>query len=182
MDTLETIAVRKSVRSYKREQIGDEALATIIKAGQSAPNAGPFQISAIQKTVVLKQLSEVTRTGMKNSGNTFLMQRVSLPGYDPIYGAPTVLLLSAPDDNVNSAANTALAAENMILAATALGLGTCYLGSPGLAFAGKEARELTAQIGIPETYAFKCAIAIGYSAGDAFGTSKSEKGTVNYVK
>ena len=38
MNTLEAIAKRKSTRSYKAEQISEDALATIIKAGCSAPN------------------------------------------------------------------------------------------------------------------------------------------------
>ncbi len=182
METLEAIATRVSVRSYRQEQISDDELATIIRAGQSAPNAGPFQISVIQKADLLKRLSGVTRTAMKNSGNAFLMERVSLPGYDPLYGAPTVLLLSAPDDSMYGDANTALAAENMILAATALGLGTCYLVSPGLAFTGKEGAELAAQVGIPAAHTFKCAVATGRAAGNAFGTPRGQKGTVNYVK
>ena len=91
METLEAIATRVSVRSYRQEQISDDELATIIRAGQSAPNAGPFQISVIQKADLLKRLSGVTRTAMKNSGNAFLMERVSLPGYDGWSGSDSWL-------------------------------------------------------------------------------------------
>jgi FMN reductase [NAD(P)H] len=127
MNTLDAIAQRASIRSYQKEQISNEALKAIIAAGQNAPNAGPFQISVIQNVELLKKLSQMSKTGMLNSNIPFLVEKASLPNYDPIYAAPTVILLSAPDSNPYSSANTACAAENMIIAATDLGLGTCYM-------------------------------------------------------
>jgi FMN reductase [NAD(P)H] len=181
METLEAIEKRKSVRAYKPEQISDEALSAIIKAGQSAPNAGPFQLTVIQSSGLLSKLSEEAKAGMLNSENDFFIKRASLPGYDPIYGAPTVIILSAPDDNPFSLANTSLSAENMIIAATALGLGTCYLVTPKMAFDGQNAKELGTKAGIPEGYTFKCSVAVGYSGGDAFSTAKGKVNYVNYV-
>jgi nitroreductase len=58
------------------------------------------------------------------------LQRVSLPGYQPLYDAQVLVLLSRPTEAPFSAVNTALAAENMLLQASGLGLGSCYIVSP----------------------------------------------------
>ncbi|MEL7563849.1 MAG: nitroreductase family protein [Dehalobacterium sp.] len=183
MNVFEVIATRKSVRSYKEEQISDEALTKIIEAGQWPPNAGPYQISVLQNPDFLKKLNNLTADGMRNSGNEFLMSRIALPGYQPLYGAPTVILLSAPASIPYSAMNTALAAENMLLAATALDLGSCFLFTPTLAFAGDKTGELAKEAGIPKNYTVFCAVILGYKAGDAFSApTREKKGSVNYVK
>ena len=87
---------------------------------------------------------------MKNSPVELLRQQASTPGYNPLYGAPTLLLFTAAADAMNAAANCALAAENVILAATDLGVGTCYMGSPSSALNGPHEAELSKATGIPE--------------------------------
>ncbi|ATW26355.1 nitroreductase family protein [Candidatus Formimonas warabiya] len=182
MDLLEAIAKRKSVRAYLKEQISDEVLAKIIDAGQCPPNAGAYQISVLQNPALLKKLNDLAADAMRNSGNEFLMSRVAIPGYQPLYAAPTAILLSAPAGNPYSAANTALAAENMILAATALDLGSCYLITPTLAFAGDKTGELAKEAGIPEGYTVFCAVILGHAAENDFSAPREKRGTVNYVK
>jgi nitroreductase len=117
------------------------------------------------------------------SEREFLRQRAALPGYQPLYAAPVVILLSGPADAPHSARNTALAAENMILQATELGLGTCYLVSPTLALNGADNRDLAQQAGVPDGYAVQCAVAVGYAAAEnrfSLG-ERTRKGSVNYV-
>ncbi len=83
----------------------------------------------------------------------------------------------------HSAVNTALAAENMLLEATGLGLGSCYLVSPTMAFNGRENRDLAQEAGMPEDYALQCAIIVGYAAArNRFSVGRrGRKGSVNYV-
>ncbi len=180
MNTLEAIAKRRSIRKYKAEQIKDSDLQKIIKAGQSAPNAGPFQISVIQNADLLTKISELSLTGMKNSGNDFLMERAALPGYNPTYGAPTLIVLSAPKENPYSSANTSTTAANMTIAATDLGLGSCYMVTPQLAF--HQDPSLAKEADIPEGYSVMCCVLLGYADGNAFSTERAEMDNVNYVK
>lgn len=179
MDTLEAILKRKSVRSYKKEQISDKDLEAILEAGKSGPGGGAYHISVIQKSELIQKINDSTKAAML-VGNDFMKQRASLPGYEPIYGAPTLILLSAGDPN--GVANTSCAAENMLIAATALGFGSCYLMSPRGAFAGEHGQELMNECGIPEGNAFICAVIVGYKDGDAFTSSAPKVRTVNYVK
>jgi len=136
MNVSEAIAKRKSVRAYEDKPISADFLKRVVEAGQWAPNAGPFQISVIQNARLRQRINDRALGAMIHSGNEFSQRRASLPGYQPIYGAPVLILLSAPADAPFGTANTALAAENMLLEATGLGLGSCYLVSPTRALNG----------------------------------------------
>jgi FMN reductase [NAD(P)H] len=184
MNVSEAIAKRKSVRAYEDKPIPGDVLKRIIEAGQWAPNAGPFQISVIQNTGLRQMINDRTLDAMVHSGNEFAQQRASLPGYQPIYGAPVLILLSAPSDAPFGAVNTALAAENMLLEATGLGLGSCYLVSPTRALNGESHPDLAREAGVPKGYTVQCAVIVGYSAAEnKFSVGeRSKRGNVNYVE
>ncbi len=177
------IAKRKSVRAYLNKPVLTDDLARIIEAGRWAPNAGPFQISVIRNHGLRQRINDRARDAMVHSDNEFLQERASLPGYQPLYGAPVLILLSGPLEDTFSAFNTALAAENMLLEATGLGLGSCYLLSPTLALNGKDSRNLAQAAGIPDGYTLQCALIVGYAATENKFTdsARSRKGSVNYV-
>ena len=179
MEALQALEARKSVRSYLPNPVEAEKLETIIAAGKHAPNAGPFQISVISKTALLQDIDNETLEAMKNSGSPFLVQRASIRGYHPLYGAPVLILLSAPTAPY-AIANTSCAATTMIIAATALGLGSCYVVSPTLVLQGGDA--LSVQAGVNTGYTPLCGVLIGYEAESTI--PKSEHGTtinVNFV-
>jgi FMN reductase [NAD(P)H] len=183
MNISEAIAKRKSIRAYLDKPIPGDDLAKIVEAGRWAPNAGPFQISVIRDTGLRQRINDRTLDAMVHSGNEFLQQRASLPGYQPIYGAPVLILLSGPADAPHSGRNTALAAENMLLEATGLGLGSCFLFTPTLALNGEKNRDVAREAGIPDGYAVQCAIIVGYAAAENKFTAaeRTRKGSVNYV-
>ncbi|HUL23815.1 MAG TPA: nitroreductase family protein [Thermodesulfobacteriota bacterium] len=183
MDISEGIRKRKSVRAYLDKPVPADNLAKILEAGQWAPNAGPFQISVVRNAGLRKRINDRTLDAMVHSNNDFLKQRASLPGYQPIYGAPLLILLSAPANAPYSAINTALAAENMLLEATGLGLGSCHLITPTLALNGENNRDLVREAGVPDGYAVQCAVIVGYAAAENKFTAaeRTKKGSVNYV-
>jgi nitroreductase len=183
MNVSEAIAKRKSVRAYEDKPIPADVLKRIVEAGQWAPNAGPFQISVIQNTGLRQRINDRTLDAMIHSGNEFAQQRAALPGYQPIYRAPVLILLSAPADAPFGAANTALAAENMLLEATGLGLGSCYLVSPTRALNGDGNHDLAREAGVPKGYTVQCAVIVGYAATEnKFSVGERRKrGEVNYV-
>ncbi len=184
MNVSEAIAKRKSVRAYLDNPITADDLAKIVEAGRWAPNAGPFQISVIANKGLRQRINDRTLDAMVHSGNEFLQQRAALPGYQPIYGAPVLILLSGPADAPHSARNTALAAENMLLEATGLGLGSCFLFSPTLALNGVKNRDLATEAGIPDKYAVQCAVIVGHAAAEnKFSVGeRTRKGSLNHVE
>jgi nitroreductase len=180
MEALEAILKRKSVRSYKKEQVSVKDLEAILEAGKSGPGGGAYHLSVIQRPELLQKINDATKAVML-AGTGFMKERASIPGYEPIYGAPTLILLSAGDPN-GGTPNTSCCAENMLVAATALGLGSCYLMSIRGAFTGEIGPELTKECGIPEGNTVLCAVILGYEAGDAFKSAAPKVRTVNYVK
>jgi nitroreductase len=183
MNISQDIAKRKSVRAYLNKQVRTDDLAKIVEAGRWAPNAGAFQISVIRNAGLRQKINDRTYDAMVHSDNEFLQQRASLPGYQPLYGAPVLILLSGPSDAPNSPFNAALAAENMLLEATGLGLGSCFLISPTLALNGRHNRDLAQEAGIPDNYTLQCAVNVGYAAAENKFTlgERTRKGSVNYV-
>ncbi len=183
MDVSEAIAKRKSIRAYLNKPISNDDLEKIIEAGRWAPNAGEFQISVVRNPDLRQKINDRTHEAMLNSGIEFLQQRASLQGYQPLYGAPVLILLSGPADAPYSAVNTALAAENMLLAATGLGLGSCFMISPTLALNGEANRDLAREAGIPDAHTLQCAVIVGYTADEnkfSLG-ERTRKGSVKYI-
>jgi FMN reductase [NAD(P)H] len=182
MEITEAIGQRKSVRAYEDKPVPAEILEKIIEAGQWAPNAGPFQISVVRNGGLRKKINDRTLDAMLNSGNEFSKQRASLPGYQPLYGSPVLILLSAPVDSPFAAVNTALAAENMLLAACGLGFGSCFVVSPTRALNGDD-RSVAREAGVPDGYDVQCGVIVGYAAAENRFTlgERSKKGKVVYI-
>lgn len=88
-ETIHTLITRRSVRKYKKAQISDEDLYLILQAGTYAASGHglqPCTIVVIQDTDTLARLSAL---------NAKIMGTTS----DPMYGAPTVLLVLADMEN-----------------------------------------------------------------------------------
>lgn len=182
MNVSEAIMERKSIRAYQDKPIPSDVLEKIITAGRWAPNAGEFQISVVLNNEIRQKINDETKKFMLASEG-FAKDRASLPGYEPLYGAPVLIILSGPEGLPFNAANTALAAENMLLEATGLGLGSCFLASPCWILNESDYATLAKEAGIPAGHVVQCAIIIGYpGAENKFSGERAVKGTVNYVK
>ena len=183
MNISEAIAKRKSIRAYLDKLVPAGDLEKIIEAGRWAPNAGPFQISVVRNSELRQRINYRTLDAMIHSSIEFLQKRAALPGYQPLYGAPVLILLSAPENSPYGAVNVALAAENMLLEATGLGLGSCFLVSPTLALNGENNSDLARDAGIPEGHGLKCAVIVGYAAAENKFTvgERTRKGSVSYL-
>lgn len=168
MNTFETIKNRKSVRTYQNRPVEAEKIKAIVEAGNMAaatPMAGKVYFHAVTNSEILDQISAATKAVMQKSGVEMLVKLASNEEYSPIYHAPAAVVVStdkAEDPNTQSmaTANAACASENMLLAATDLGLGSCYLMSPTMAFQAPELRE---KVNLPESAAPVSVIVFGYT-------------------
>ena len=115
METTKAISLRKSVRSFKPEQISDEVLSTIIKAGFHAPVASnkydTLHITIVQNAELLKQIAIAT------SKMVYEMIKVRK---NMDFGAKTLIIISSTPATMPGIeyANAACVLENMVLAAT----------------------------------------------------------------
>lgn len=178
MDALQAIFTRKSVRDYKPRKPEADTIEAVLKAANSAPNAGPFHLSVVQDPQTLQAINDKALTCMKNSGNAFLMERAALPDYQPLYGAPVLIVISAPESNPYSMANVSNAATCAVIAATALGLGSCYVVTPTLALNTEP--SLAVKIGVPREFKPMCCVLLGYAGEDKFTTPRRELQNINY--
>lgn len=159
MNTLEAIAKRKSTRNYKPEQIPEEALQTILQAGSAAPVAmakyDSLHITVVQDQKLLDRINKATE-------EVFFQMLGVRRNMD--FGAKTLLFVSSKEVHRPGTdhANAGIVMENMVLAATALGIDSVILGGAPAAVAkdGKLMKEL----GIPEGFRPLLGCFLGYGA------------------
>jgi nitroreductase len=149
MDVFEAIAARKSVRAFLDRPVGDDELARVIDAARAAPSARNGQewrfVAVRDRAMREKIAAEAAR--------------------QPFIGtAPVLLACCALGDGrlmrCGQAAypiDVAIAADHLTLAAAALGLGTCWIGSfdEGL---------VKAMLGIPDAVRVVQLMPLGYPA------------------
>ena len=150
---------RRSVRAYKPEQITDDELKTVLEAGTWAPTGMGRQdpwIVAVQNPELLKKLSKMNAA--------FLGVDT-----DPFYGAPTYVLVFGSDPALwaNSVPDGSLVLGNMMNAAHAIGLGSCWINREREMFATEEGKALMKEFGLPDGLSGIGALALGYPAGPA---------------
>jgi nitroreductase len=157
-ETLQTIEARRSIRSYTNQPVSRELLDKIVEAGNNAPLAGAISIAVITDKDYLAKIDQSVFEFMQNSGVPFMVERSSIPGYRPLYGAPALIIISSDPDR--GTANAAAAATTMTIAATDLGLGSCYVGSPTRVLADPEFGAPLAQ---PEGFIPLAGVLVGYT-------------------
>ncbi|MCQ6961585.1 nitroreductase [Mucilaginibacter aquariorum] len=145
-ETLRTIYERRSVRRYKDLPVEREILSRIIDAGRMAPTAMMKQpwhfyvltekesIEEFSKAIIKTLAKEMVHEGPAGivklaAGALYsLYHSELLKGPDIFYHAPVVVFLTAPKDEPWACYDISMCAQNMMLAAKALGLDSCPLG------------------------------------------------------
>jgi FMN reductase [NAD(P)H] len=183
MNISDAIAKRRSIRAYQEKPVPADELDRIIEAGRWAPNAGPFHISVVRNAQLHQRINERTIHAMLHSGDAFLIEKASTPGGRPLYGAPVFILISGPAESPLKAFNASLSAENMLLQATELGLGTCFMLCPTLALNDGNNRDLRRAAGVPDGYVPQCCLVVGYVKDESLSAAEERvpRGTVTYV-
>ena len=169
---LDIIRTRRSCRSYKQQQITDEQLNVVLEAGTYAPTSRGLQspfIVAIQNKDLLKQLAEMNAEVMGTTTN-------------PYYDAPTYILVFVPDGFANGVYDAALVLENMMLAAHAQGLGSCWIHREREMFATEEGKELMKQWGLPDGLIGIGALALGYPEGEPAPAKPRKDGYTRVIR
>ena len=147
---IETIAKRRSVRAYDPRPVPKDVIETVIEAGNQAPSSGmedeetgefvfqPWRFVVVEDPKFRQKLLEAAlpvwrsaMEGMKEKHREMYEQVMGQYEAMPeprdmiYYSAPVILYVIGP---AGSEVSCALACENIMIAATSLGLGSCYVG------------------------------------------------------
>ncbi len=169
MTIFETILARRSVRRYKAHRVDRTTISILLEAAVHAPTAihqEPWAFVIVQDTQLLKNLSdqakplflaEASQQGLEHAGHSFDIFKY--PDFNIFYDASTLILICGRTTAPSYLADCWLAAENLMLAACAMGLGTCVIGS---ALPALNAPATKIALNIPENFSAVAPIVVGY--------------------
>lgn len=192
-ETIKTIMERRTYRKFKKNQISDEELKIIIDAGLYAPSAGGrqspiFLVSQDEETnLKLGKINKLLFGGANSDGIHFVSKnQKSISDDDSIvsgfYDAPTVITLFAPKKWLYGTEDCVMAVENMILAASSLGIGSCYVSRAQETFSSELGKSLMIKLGLDDTFEAKMHLCLGYPDGDKSDPKPRKEGRVKYIK
>ncbi len=171
MDVMEAIYHRRSVRSYTDQPVDKTTVEALIKAGTHAPssmNEQPWAFVVIQDSKRLSSWSDrikayVLKRLKPDSPLAKYRDMLSNPDYHVFHRAGTLIIIYARPNTHNGKEDCCLAAQNLMLAAHAMGLGTCPIGfaRPWL----NQAR-IGRSLNIPDTYVSVFPVVVGYPSGE----------------
>ena len=173
MNTLDAIKLRHSSRGFTDRQISDADLEAILFAGGQAAVGGAdfksMKLYAVQDPELLKAIDEASAKRR--------------PGSHPLYGAPTLVVLASKQSILPyiEYTNAGCVIQNMMLAATDLGIDNIYLWMS--MYGINEDPELIKRLGFPEGYTCVGTMALGYEAKE-FPKIKADEQRieVSYIK
>lgn len=155
MNTMEAICSRKSIRSYTGEPVTAEELNTILKAANAAP-VGMGQFDSLHLTII-------TNKALLDKLESATAAMFGKPDIHPLYNAPMLILVSSKEPAPMMAnvaySNAAIMVHTMALAATDLGVGSCYIW--GAIAAANNNPEILAELNLPEGFIPCCALCLG---------------------
>lgn len=170
-DVFQNILARRSFRDFLPESVNDQVIRDLIKAGTYAPSAmnkQPWRFVVIRNRELMRKLSDKARelwmvkdTSAANPEIIKLANMVSRPGFDIFYGAPLLIMIFANPDAFSPQIDCALAAENMMLAARSLGIGSCWIG---LASPLGQVPAVMSELGVPAECKLVGSLIFGYPA------------------
>lgn len=154
MSLMDAIESRWSVRSYAPVPVERAAVRALLAAAIRAPTAmheEPWQFLVVQDPALLKNLSERAKEtfaaeAVRLHRHDGAFDIISQPGFNVFYDAGTLIVICARSSGKFETADCWLAAENLMLCAHAMGLGTCVIG---FAVAALNLPEVKQELGIP---------------------------------
>lgn len=186
MELFDAIYQRRAVRDYTDAVVPKAALMTLLNAAVRAPsamNSQPWAFAIITDRARLKGFSDRAKAQFL----TLLTPDSPLHGHleilsDPVtnifYNAGTLVIICAKPAGLEPGEDCSLAAQNLMLAAHASGLGTCPIG---LARPWLNLPETKRELGIPAEYKPVFPVIVGFPAGTTPTVARRDPEIVNWI-
>ena len=173
MDAFEAIFTRRSTRKMKSEQPPKELIEKIIEAGRVAPsgcNNQTTHLIVITNKEVLSELASIVQdafAGMEVGPDAYISLRNSVNAakkgnYLFHYGAPVLIVTANQKGYGNAIADSACALENMMIAANALDLGSCWINQLHWLDENESVRAYMEKLGLSKDETITGGLILGY--------------------
>lgn len=173
MDVMDAIYNRHAVRSYLPQAVDRPIIEELLKAATHAPTAmheEPWAFLIVQNPDLLKLISDKAKATKQDdirnlhfqAGSGGASHRVT-PEIDVLHGAGTLIVIYGKPLGPFVEADCWLAAQNIMLAACAQGLGSCVVGMTVVALNEPNMKET---LNVPAEMKAFAPIVIGYPHGD----------------
>lgn len=156
---LDAIKTRRSIRKYQQKEVPEELIDKVIEAGMFAASGKSQQP---WKVIVVRDSETKNRIRIANAK---VMGKDE--SADPFYGAPVYIIVLAERANPNHVYDGTLMLGNMMLAAHALGLGSCWINRAREEFEQDEWKQWLKEIGVEGDYEGIGHLSLGYPDGEA---------------
>jgi len=191
-EVIQGILARRSIRKYTDDPLTREELEQILQCGLYAPSGGNHQevrFIVLAKREVLDELVPLVRGEfLKMTPQEGLYMNIAInnahnrpDSYDFTFHAPAVILAVAPKGWPNGMADSANALQNMQVAASALGLGACWVNQLHWQTDNPVLRQFLAPFGLKETENIYGSIVVGRPAMDKPAPAPRKEGRVTLV-
>ena len=170
---IDNMMSRRSIRNYKQQAVPREVLNRIMECGINAPNGQnkqSWEVRVVENPELQSEIKALMATvGGERAAGCF-------------YNAPVWVFIARDKGYDFSAYDCGLMAENMMLSANALGVGTVCLGSPVRYILMAEGNEqVLSKLGFSEGYELSLCISMGYPEGDMPEAKPRDMGKVKYI-
>ncbi|MCD8005787.1 MAG: nitroreductase family protein [Oscillospiraceae bacterium] len=165
-ETLQDLLSRRSCRKYRDEQIKDCELNAILEAGTYAPTGMGKQSPVIVAIQNKADRDELSRLNAKVMGRE---------GVDPFYGAPTVVVVLVPADFPTGRDDGNMVIGNLLNAAHAVGVDSCYIYRAREVFEMDEGKALLKKWGVEGDYVGVGNVILGYGEPDGVRPAAERK-------
>ena len=172
-DIFKNIYLRRAVRDYRPDDVPDDIIRELIKAGTYAPSAvnrQPWRFVVIKNRDKIARLSDRAKklwldtARLEDPEAARLATAMRMPGFSIFYNAPLLILIFAAPEAMYPECECALAAENMMLAARSLGIGSCWIG---LAMPLGSDKSTLDELKVPAGHRLIAPLIFGYPVKDA---------------
>lgn len=155
-EAMDNLLTRRSIRRYKDTQVPDDLLDQVLEAGLYAPTG-----MNTQNIVMVAVRDQETRDLMSK-----LNAAVMGSDRDPFYGAPCVIVVLGYADGYPVVENGSLVLGNLMNAAHAVGLGSCWIHRAKQVFESPEGKALLRRWGLSEDLVGVGNCILGYADED----------------
>ena len=159
---------RRSIRKFKNDKIPDSDIDEIIECALSAPSADNQQkwyFTVLQNKELIQILEDTIKNELANSKDRLMRSLATDDNYTVFGNAPTVIFITADSTAFSNYVefDCAAAAENIMIAAQSMNIGSHVMTVTELLFSSNRKTEFEKKLSIPRGYRHVCSIALGYS-------------------